>query len=246
MTIDWWTLGIQSVNIVILIWLLGRFFWRPVAGMIEQRRIAAQVTLAQADAQRAQASAALADIERMRAGIAGEREALLAASRRAAEQERTTTLAKAATEAVAMEAEAKAASARDVGASNRAWTERASHLAVAIAGRLVARLEGPTVEDAFLGGLLKGIRELPEPARQVGMSSDDATLISATPIEPSRQQRYSESIGAALGGPLRISFNSDITLIAGLELHSRHFSVTNSWRADLSQILADLVHDDRN
>ena len=38
MTIDWWTLGIQTVNVVILIWLLGRFFWRPVAAMIEQRR----------------------------------------------------------------------------------------------------------------------------------------------------------------------------------------------------------------
>jgi len=29
MTIDWWTLGIQTVNVVILIWLLERFFWRP-------------------------------------------------------------------------------------------------------------------------------------------------------------------------------------------------------------------------
>ena len=34
MTIDWWTLGIQAVNVVILVWLLGRFFWRPVAAMI--------------------------------------------------------------------------------------------------------------------------------------------------------------------------------------------------------------------
>ena len=42
MTIDWWTLGIQTVNVIILIWLLGRFFWRPVAAMIEQRRAAAQ------------------------------------------------------------------------------------------------------------------------------------------------------------------------------------------------------------
>jgi F-type H+-transporting ATPase subunit b len=38
MTIDWWTLAIQTVNVVILIWLLERFFWRPVAAMIEARQ----------------------------------------------------------------------------------------------------------------------------------------------------------------------------------------------------------------
>ena len=38
MTIDWWTLGIQTVNVVVLVWLLQHFFWRPVAAMIEQRR----------------------------------------------------------------------------------------------------------------------------------------------------------------------------------------------------------------
>ena len=42
MTIDWWTLGLQTINVLILIWLLAHFFWRPVAGMIEQRRAAAQ------------------------------------------------------------------------------------------------------------------------------------------------------------------------------------------------------------
>ena len=70
MTIDWWTLGLQTVNVLILVWLLGRFFWRPVAAMIEQRRAAAQRMLAEAEAKRAQATAALAEIERTRAGFA--------------------------------------------------------------------------------------------------------------------------------------------------------------------------------
>ncbi|MDU1693666.1 MAG: ATPase, partial [Bradyrhizobium sp.] len=33
MTIDWWTVGLQAVNVTILVWLLARFFWRPVAGI---------------------------------------------------------------------------------------------------------------------------------------------------------------------------------------------------------------------
>ncbi|MGA2128834.1 MAG: ATPase, partial [Xanthobacteraceae bacterium] len=81
MTIDWWTLGIQTVNVVILVWLLERYFWRPVAAMIEQRRATAQRTLADAEAARGAAAAALGEIERTRVGFAVEREAILAAAR---------------------------------------------------------------------------------------------------------------------------------------------------------------------
>ena len=56
MTIDWWTLGIQTVNVVILIWLLERFFWRPVAAMIEQRRATAQRILDEAEGSAARRS----------------------------------------------------------------------------------------------------------------------------------------------------------------------------------------------
>src|SRR5271167_995647 len=103
MTIDWWTLGIQTVNVVILVWLLGRFFWRPVAGMIEQRRATAQRTLTEAEAKRSEATAALAEIARTRAGFAQEREAILTAAHEAAEQARTARLAEAAKAATALE-----------------------------------------------------------------------------------------------------------------------------------------------
>src|SRR5476649_1142588 len=108
MTIDWWTLGFQTVNVVILVWLLKRFFWRPVAAMIEQRRAAAQKDLAEAEAKRSQAATALAEIEQTRAGFAKEREAILAAAHDEAERARTECLNQAATEAAAVEAAAKA------------------------------------------------------------------------------------------------------------------------------------------
>ncbi|MGB7973009.1 MAG: ATPase, partial [Roseiarcus sp.] len=70
MTIDWWTLSFQAINVLILIWLLAHFFWRPVAAMISERRDAAQKTFADVEAKRAEAAAALADIARTRAGLA--------------------------------------------------------------------------------------------------------------------------------------------------------------------------------
>src|SRR5579863_3705837 len=141
MTIDWWTLGIQTVNVLILIWLLGRFFWRPVAGMIEQRRAAAQKLLAEAEEKRRQATAALAEIETTKAGFAQEREAILAAAHVTADLARTALLDAAKTEAATLQAAAQAAIEKDKATAAAVWAERANHLAVDIAGRLAARLD---------------------------------------------------------------------------------------------------------
>src|SRR5471032_1398353 len=133
MTIDWWTLGFQNVNVVILVWLLKRFFWRPVAAMIEQRRAAAQHDLAEAAAKSSQAATALAGIEQTRAGFAKEREAILAAAHEEAERARTERLNQAAKEAAALKATAKAAIGKEQMAAETAWAERSSRLAVDIA-----------------------------------------------------------------------------------------------------------------
>src|SRR5271156_1067040 len=107
MTIDWWTLGIQTVNVVILVWLLGRFFWRPVAAMIEVRRATTQRSLADAEAKRSQAAAALAEIEQTRAGFGRERAAILAQAHEAAERQRAAGLEETAKAAAALEAAAR-------------------------------------------------------------------------------------------------------------------------------------------
>ena len=246
MTIDWWTLGIQTANVAILIWLLGRFFWRPVAAMIEERRATAQRMLAEAEAKRGEAAAALAAIERTREGFAKEREAILEDAHKSAEAARTARLEETAREVAALEAAAKARVAKDEEAAKAAWRERAGHLAVAMAKRLAARLDGPAVRGAFLDWLLDAIKHLPEPTRQA-MAADGAALevISAGQLDPAGQEDCRARIGEAFGSRLDITFKVDPTLIAGLELRGPHFAVHNSWRADLTQILADITHDDR-
>jgi F-type H+-transporting ATPase subunit b len=246
MTIDWWTLGIQTVNVLILVWLLARFFWRPVAAMIGQRAAAAQQMLAEAEAKRGQAADAVAEIERTRAGFDKERETIIAAAHDTAERACKELLASAAKDAAALSTTATAAIEKQQGAAEAAWTERANRLAIEIAGRLVARLDGPVVSAAFLEQLLQEIRSLPAPVRSA-VAADGVVLeaISALPIDPADQERYRQSIREAFGALPQINFKADPDLIAGLELHGPHLAVNNSWRADLSKILADLAHDNR-
>jgi|SRR5580658_217688 F-type H+-transporting ATPase subunit b len=246
MTIDWWTLGLQTVNVLILIWLLERFFWRPVAAMIETRRAASAQDLAAAAAQRAQAAAALADIEKTRAGFAAERAAILAAAEADAAQARTAGLDEAARTAAALRAAAEAALAEEKKAAEQEWGVRANRLAIDIARRLAERLTGSEVRQAFLDWLVAAIRALPEPVRH-DAAADGVTLaaISAAPLPPAEQEQCRKAIGAAFGAAPRIEFTADPALIAGLELHGPHLAVTNSWRADLGRILAELGHDRR-
>ena len=50
MQIDWWTLGLQAVNALVLIWLLAHFLFRPVVNAIGTRQKAAGQLLADAKA----------------------------------------------------------------------------------------------------------------------------------------------------------------------------------------------------
>ena len=55
MLIDWFTVGAQALNFIILVWLLKRFLYKPILDAIDARekRIAAE--LADADAKKAEA-----------------------------------------------------------------------------------------------------------------------------------------------------------------------------------------------
>src|SRR5260370_33352151 len=55
MKIDWWTLGLQAVNAIVLIWLLAHFLFRPVVNAIAAPQTAAGQLLADAKAAKAAA-----------------------------------------------------------------------------------------------------------------------------------------------------------------------------------------------
>jgi F-type H+-transporting ATPase subunit b len=240
MHIDWWTLGIQTVNVLILIWLLQRFFWKPVSAMIEQRRVAAQKALDDAEAKSKSATEALADIAKTRAGFAAERDAILKTARDDAEKARTAGADADAKQAAALKAAADAEIESQKTAASAAWAGKSSALAVQIAGRLAARLDGPAVSAAFLAWLMAELRKQPDDVRQA--VGTELGIVSATPLDAAAQAQYGTAIGEALGIDPHITFSIDPSLIAGLELRSPHLVLSNSWQADLAVIEKDLLH----
>ncbi len=161
MTIDWWGLGLQAVNVLILVWLLARVFWRPVAGAITKRQAAAQGMMDEAKAAKVKAAAALAEVTETRAGIAAERETLLAAARAKVDTAAEAALADAQGKAEALLATARTTIERDTAAATKENAVQASALSVDIAARLLGRLNTPTVQAAFLDLLVEAIDRMP-------------------------------------------------------------------------------------
>ena len=80
MHLDWWTLGLQTINFAILVWLLQRFLYKPVLRMIDARKTQIEREYGDAAAAAQKASEQLAAAAGERAGIAAEREAALKAA----------------------------------------------------------------------------------------------------------------------------------------------------------------------
>ncbi|MCF4167600.1 hypothetical protein L2U69_18285 [Zavarzinia compransoris] len=247
MTIDWWTLAIQTINVLILVWLLARFFWRPVAAMIEERRQTAARILDDAEKKRAEAEAAEKAVAETRAGFAAERDTLLEAARAEAESLHRKRLAEADRDAAARIAKAEAAARDAHQAEERAWFDRAGDLALSIAGRLAGRLDPAVIAAAFLDGLVAEIARLPDAAKAAAaLPEAELELVSAAPLGPALAETAQQRLREALGTTAALNLRVDAALIAGFELHGPHFVVGNNWREDLARIGQELRHDRRS
>src|SRR6516165_7024643 len=170
MRIDWWTLALQTANVLVLVWLLARFLFRPVAEIVARRQDEANKLLADAATVQRQADEARADLARARSNIATERDKAIAEAHVAAEIERATLLARANEEMAKLRAEADAAISRDRGAMEKTLIDRTRELSVEIARRLVGRTAPATDPDIFLAGLCRQVQALSPQERAAFMA----------------------------------------------------------------------------
>jgi F-type H+-transporting ATPase subunit b len=241
MTLDWWTLGLEAVNVLILIWLLQHVFWRPLAGIIAKRQADTQALLADVSDKQSQIDAALSDIETTRAGFADERDKLLADARAEAEKAKTNALEAAKAKAAELRRAAQIAIEREKATAAAQRRDQAVDLAVQIASRLAARLNGEAVDAAFQSWLLDGIAKMSDEGRQEITDAKVALeLVSAAPLKAPEKAKLTKALTKALttafGAKRDITYKIDPALIAGYELHGPHFTLRNSWQADLDTI----------
>jgi len=246
MRIDWWTLGLQTVNALVLIWILSRFLFRPVAAMIAARQAEARRVLDEAAASKAAAESEKRKAEAQEAALAAERGAALNAAAAEAEKQKASILAAAHAEAEKLRTEAKAEIERTRTQDATAAEDRAARLAVDISAKLLARLPDAVRITSFIDGLAAGIAGLPQATRsEIGADGKDVRLTAARALTEAEQDTVRTALESALGRDVSLAIDVDPALIAGLELTTDHAVVRNSLRADLDRLAGELAQNDR-
>tara|TARA_R110000824_G_scaffold311868_1_gene499017 strand:+ start:3791 stop:4531 length:741 start_codon:yes stop_codon:yes gene_type:complete len=241
MTIDWWTLGLQAANVLILMWLLSRVFWRPVAAAIAKRKDAVKAIMDAAKETQAKADAALAEVMATRDDIAKERDEILGTAKQEADTATKAALLEARERTEKIFAAEKATLARDTDTARTETTKQAAELSTEIAAKLLHRLNTSNIQDAFVSLLIEAITKMPESDRTaLAQSTDNIDLVSASDIKDADQAKITKSVQKALGGAPGITFVTDPDLIAGMEIQTPHFILHNSWQSDLAGILKEL------
>ncbi len=241
MTINWWTLGLQAVNVLVLVWLLTRFFWRPVANAIATRQETVQTLLADAETTKSKAETVLAEIKATRSALAEERKVLLANATNEALAEVKTTMAKAAAKADAVLKAAQMRSRLDAEADRAIYLSNSAALAVTIARKLMERLSTLEIQSVFLDQLVKAIAQMTPKDRELFVANAGGIdLVSPNRLKAAEKEKMTKAIFSALGGKPVLNFVTDPALIAGFEMRTVHYVVRASWQSDLASISRDL------
>jgi F-type H+-transporting ATPase subunit b len=249
MLIDWFTVGAQIVNFLILVWLLKHFLYKPILDAIDARekRIAAE--LADADAKKADAEKERTDFEDKNKAFDQQRIALLgkATDEAKAERERLTDEAK-------KDGESLRANQADAlrGDQVRLSSEiilLAEKEVFAIARKSLADLATVSLEERIAEVFTRRLRELDPKAKELlgaalRNSPQPALVRSAFDLPADQRAAIQNALNETFSAVVRINFEDSQDAICGIELTANGQKVAwsiASYLKGLSMKVSDLV-----
>ncbi|MFM0290941.1 F0F1 ATP synthase subunit B family protein [Paraburkholderia megapolitana] len=246
MHIDWWTLGLQTINALVLVWLLARYLFRPVAKIIAARQQAATDLIADATGARA---AAIADRQRAAdevVSIARQRNDMLVTTTAEAEKLKASIESAAHVDANRLRSAAQVDIENAQLAAADGDADGASRLAIDIAAKLLDRLPQQVRVAGFIDGLASELAKLPDESRtELGRDGAMVRLIVPRALQTDELAACHAALIRVLGHDAQLLVSIDATVLAGLELETPHAIVRNSFRADLAYLQTELLtHDE--
>jgi F-type H+-transporting ATPase subunit b len=249
MQIDWWTLALQAVNFLILVWLLWRFLYRPVREVIEKRKQLAEKAFADADKQKSEAEVARQSFEVARDELTQERQDMLKKIHEQLEIERLKVLDEARHEADKLLDAARGALAKEREAALIEVREQVAALAVELASGLLRKTGSGASSGVFLEQFERQLKDMPtdELERlQKDLAADSArlTVVTASPLTPEEQEQWADQLSVCLGQRSKTDFATDPEILGGSELRFPHAVLKFTWADQLRKAEELLRQDD--
>ena len=245
--LQWSTLVFQLLNFFILLFILGRFLYRPLMDAMRRREEAVTARVREADERATRADAERATLADASRAAHAEAEALLARARADAAHLKEEQQASGRQEAARLLEEAGQRIADQERAARRRLSADARGSAVKIAATLIGKVAGRPFHEALVAQFLDAGLGLDRATidllrRALDHSGHEVTLETAYPIPAEVTSRLAETLAKALGpgsDPVRVAVRVDPALGAGLRI------VVGVGVVDLSlqHTLADLERD---
>ena len=196
MLIDWFTVGAQALNFLILVWLMKRFLYKPILDAIDARekRIAAE--LADAAAKKAEAQKERDEFQHKNEEFDQQRAALLSKATDEAKAERQRLLDEARKAADALSAKRQETLKNDAQHLNQAISRRTQQEVFAIARKALTDLATTSLEERLGEVFTRRLREMDGQAK-AGLA--EALKTASGP--GAGAQRVRPAGGAARGDP---------------------------------------------
>jgi len=249
MLIDWFTVGAQIVNFLILVWLLKHFLYKPILDAIDARekRIAAE--LADADKKKAEAEKERTDFEDKNKAFDQQRSALLGKAADEAKTERERLIDQAKKDADSLRANQADALSGDQIRLASEITLLAEKEVFAIARKTLADLATVSLEERIGEVFTRRLRELDPKAKELlgdalKNSSLPAQVRSAFDMPPDQRAAIQNALNETFSTVVRIKFEDSQDAVCGIELTANGQKVAwsiSSYLAGLSKKVSDLV-----
>ena len=248
MLIDWFTVGAQALNFLILVWLMKRFLYKPVLHAIDERekRIAAE--LADAAAKKAEAAKERDEFQHKQADLDQQRAALLkqATDEAAAERHRLLDAARQAADALSLKRqETLRTEAQGLGQALRRRTQQE---VFAIARKALADLATTSLEERFGEVFTRHLREMG--GQDKGRLADalktasPALVRTAFDLPAKERATIQNALNETFSADVHVRFETAPDLVCGIELATNGLKVgwnIESYLASLEDSVGELL-----
>jgi len=223
MLIDWFTVGAQVLNFLILVGLLKHFLYKPILDAIDarERRIAAE--LADAAGKQAAADRQRDEFRNKSRSFDEERGALLGKAAEEAKAERERLVAEARKEADALRVEQESAMRNDQIALGREMTRLAAEEVFAIARRALADLAEASLEERMGEVFTRRLREMDGKSKEalagaLKTATEPAVVRSAFAMPAKDRTTIQNALNETFSAEVRVRFETAPSTICGIEL----------------------------
>jgi F-type H+-transporting ATPase subunit b len=223
MLIDWFTVGAQALNFIVLVWLLKRFLYKPILNAVDAREKLIATKLADADAKEAEAQKERDTFQKKNDAFDHQRAELMDRAADEAKAERRRLLDEARTAADALSTKRQETLRSDAESLNQAIRRRARQEVFAIARKALSDLAGASLEDR-MGEVFTQRLHAMDPKVKAGLAkalktaSEPALVRSAFELSAAQRAAIQDALNKTFSAVARVRFETAPDLVSGIEL----------------------------